>query len=93
MKCHVGVVTAIGAAHLEEFDSVEKVAREKQNIISHLKVDDYAILNKDDELVMEMQDKTRAKVITFGFAEEADVRASDLDISADLHLILGLMCR
>jgi len=82
VKCHVGVVTAIGAAHLEEFESVEKVAREKQNIVSHLKVDDYAILNKDDELVMNMHDKTRAKVITFGFAEDADVRASDLDISA-----------
>lgn len=82
VKCHVGVITAIGAAHLELFDSVEKVAREKQNIVSHLKVDDYAILNKDDELAMNMQSKTRAKVITFGFSADADIRALDVDISA-----------
>lgn len=82
VKCHVGVVTAIGAAHLELFGSIEKVAREKQNIISHLKVDDFAILNWDDELVMNMKDKTRAKIMTFGFNEGADVRAMDLDISA-----------
>ncbi len=82
VKCHVGVVTAIGAAHLELFGSIEKVAREKQNIVSYLKVDDFAILNRDDELVMNMKEKTRAKVITFGFKEEADVRATDLGISA-----------
>jgi len=82
VKCHVGVITAIGATHLELFDSIEKVAREKQNVISHLKVEDFAVLNKDDELVMKMQEKTRAKIVTFGFNEGADVRASDLDISA-----------
>ncbi|XOU94674.1 MAG: UDP-N-acetylmuramoyl-tripeptide--D-alanyl-D-alanine ligase [Candidatus Kerfeldbacteria bacterium] len=81
-KCHVGVVTAIGAAHLELFGSVEKVAREKQNIVSHLKVGDYAVLNIDDEMVMKMKEKTRAQVITYGFDDEADIRASGLDISA-----------
>jgi len=82
VKCQVGVVTAIGPAHLEMFGSVEKVAAEKQHVVSHLKVNEYAILNIDDELVIKMREKTRAKVITYGFTESADVRAVDLKISA-----------
>jgi len=82
VPCNASVVTAIGPTHLELFGSLEKVVREKQHIVSHLKVDDFAILDADEELVMGMKEKTRAKVITYGFAEGATVQATELDISA-----------
>jgi len=82
VPCNAGVVTAIGPTHLELFGSLEKVVREKQYIVSHLKVDDYAILDADEELVMGMKEKTRAHVITYGFSEGAAVQATELDISA-----------
>jgi UDP-N-acetylmuramoyl-tripeptide--D-alanyl-D-alanine ligase len=79
--CHVGLITAIGSVHTEFFGNLEKVISEKQKIISHLKVDDFAVLNIDDKDVIKTQDKTRAKVVTFGFSKEAVVRATELDVS------------
>jgi len=80
--CNAGVITAIGRVHEEFFGSLEKIVREKHIIVSRLKKDDFAILNADEVLVMEAQEKTRAKVITFGFSENADVRAIEMNISA-----------
>lgn len=75
--CKIGVVTGIGPAHLEFFESVEKIIKEKRIIVSHLKPDGFAVLNRDDKEVYSMRDKTKAKVLTFGFKEEADVRAQE----------------
>ena len=80
--CHVGVITAIGHVHEEFFGSLDKIIKEKQIIISHLKKDDFAVLNADDALVMQTRDKTRGQVITFGFSEQAHVRAAEVDVSA-----------
>ncbi|MBU1146190.1 UDP-N-acetylmuramoyl-tripeptide--D-alanyl-D-alanine ligase [Patescibacteria group bacterium] len=75
--CKIGVVTGIGPAHLEFFESVEKIIKEKRIVISHLKQDGFAVLNRDDEKVYEMREKTRAKVLTYGFNQEAEVRAQE----------------
>ncbi len=80
--CDVGVITAIGPSHLELFDTVEKVAREKYIIVTHLKKDNTAILNADDRDVMAVQEKIRSQVLTFGFAESADLRALELNVSS-----------
>lgn len=75
--CKVGVVTGIGPAHLEFFESVDKIIKEKRIIISHLKPEGFAVLNRDDERVYEMRDKTRARILTYGFHADADVRAME----------------
>jgi UDP-N-acetylmuramoyl-tripeptide--D-alanyl-D-alanine ligase len=75
--CKVGVVTGIGPAHLEFFESVEKIIKEKRTIISHLEPEGFAVLNRDDEKVYEMRDKTRAKVLTYGFHADALVKAME----------------
>ncbi|MBU0597713.1 UDP-N-acetylmuramoyl-tripeptide--D-alanyl-D-alanine ligase [Patescibacteria group bacterium] len=79
--CQIGVITAIGQVHTEFFGSLEKVINEKQTIISHLKKDDFAILNIDDTLVNQIQEKTRAQVVSFGFSEQAMVQAAEVDVS------------
>lgn len=75
--CRVGVVTGIGPAHLEFFESIDKIIKEKRIVVSHLNQEGFAILNRDDEKVYEMREKTRAKVITYGFGSDADVRAQE----------------
>lgn len=75
--CKVGVVTGIGPAHLEFFESIEKIIKEKRIVVSHLRPDGFAVLNRDDEKVFEMREKTRAKVVTYGFDSSADVRAQE----------------
>lgn len=76
----VGVVTAVGPVHLEFFETIERVAQEKSDLVRDLPEAGWAILNADDDLVVPMREKTRAKVITFGFSEEAMIRGHDVMI-------------
>lgn len=72
----ISVVTAIGEipVHVEYYSGPQEVAQEKSWIVRKTPKHGYAILNRDDEVVYEMKEKTKASVITFGFAEEADFR-------------------
>lgn len=78
---HIGIVTSIGKdapVHIEFFRNVDALVREKRQMVHSLTKKDIALLNADDPFVMEMKEKTRARVITLGFFQEADIFASDL---------------
>ncbi len=77
----IGIITAIGEAHHEFFKSKTAIAKEKSVMVTHLPANGYAILNADDEIVQALDKKTKATVITFGFHENADVRAIEEKIS------------
>ncbi|MDO8509842.1 MAG: UDP-N-acetylmuramoyl-tripeptide--D-alanyl-D-alanine ligase [bacterium] len=78
--CSIGVLTLISHAHTEYFKTIEKITSEKKLIISHLNSDGTAVLNFDNNLVMEQTDATKAEIITYGFKEGADLRATDTNI-------------
>ena len=78
----IGVVTAIGDAHVEQFGSVEGVAQGKGELIEALPDDGVAVLNAGDPRVLAMARRTRAGVVTFG--EGGDVVAHDVVIHDDL---------
>ena len=89
VPCKVGLVTAIGTmgpVHVEFFKDIDQLVKEKKKIVSHLKKDDWAILNQDDERVYGMKEGLKSQVITFGFGEEADLTAKEFKISKHLHL-------
>ncbi|MEK7195258.1 MAG: Mur ligase family protein, partial [Patescibacteria group bacterium] len=73
---NIGVITAVGdvPVHVEFFSGPEGVAREKARIIEYLPSAGFAILNKDDDSVMNLADRTRAHVMTFGFDKGAEVK-------------------
>ncbi len=48
---HKAVITSIGMAHLETMGSIEAIAKEKAQILEHMKPGGDAILNGDDERV------------------------------------------
>jgi UDP-N-acetylmuramoyl-tripeptide--D-alanyl-D-alanine ligase len=77
----VGVELMIAPVHLEHLGTIEKVAAMKAELIEGLKPGGVAVLNADDELVMEMKSKTTGPVLTFGIQKEADVTARDIDTS------------
>jgi len=77
--CKVGVWTSVAHAHTEAFKTLKKIILEKRNIISHLSHDSYAVLNFDNNYVMENVDKTKAEVLTFGFKDGADLQASEIN--------------
>ncbi len=75
-KPDIGVVTNAGYAHVEYFDSLDGVAAAKRELIESLPPEGTAVLNADDERVARFGDVHAGPVITFGFAEGADVRAT-----------------
>jgi UDP-N-acetylmuramoyl-tripeptide--D-alanyl-D-alanine ligase len=75
-KPDIAVLTNIGISHYEFFQSSEAVSAEKGKLVSALSESGVAILNSDNELVLQHATKTQAKVITYGFSEESNVRVS-----------------
>lgn len=80
--CKVGVLTYIAHAHTEKFKTIKKIAQEKRLIVSRLQVDDFAVFNFDNDIVMENV-KTKAEMVTYGFREGADFQASKASIMID----------
>jgi UDP-N-acetylmuramoyl-tripeptide--D-alanyl-D-alanine ligase len=71
----IGVVTAVQAVHLSRIGTLDAIERAKGELVEALPDDGVAILNADDERVRRMATRTRARSMTYGFAEDADVRA------------------
>lgn len=87
----VGLVLNVGTAHLGGFGSVEGIAQAKGELVAALPTagacnpdhDGVAVLNADDVRVRSMAGRTAARVVTFGEAADADVRAEDVRVGAD----------
>jgi UDP-N-acetylmuramoyl-tripeptide--D-alanyl-D-alanine ligase len=79
----IGLVLNVGLAHAGEFGSREATARAKSELVQALPdaaAGGVAVLNADDPLVLAMRDVTSARVVTFGTAPDADVRADDVEL-------------
>lgn len=76
--CNIGVLTAIGPAHLEKFGTMEALIKEKKIIVRNLPVGSIAIVNADDPFIYPIDEDVRVRVMTFGCAPHADVRAHSL---------------
>jgi len=71
----VGIITNISGSHLEYFKNVDHIAREKGKIMNKLPEHGLAILNADDERIVALKDKIKAPIISFGFSDEAHIKA------------------
>jgi alanine racemase len=77
----VAIVTAIGAAHLDAFGTLQGVAREKGALLERLPAHSWAVLNGDDPLATAMRERTAAQTLTFGQSASCDLRASDVELT------------
>ncbi|HTP38009.1 MAG TPA: UDP-N-acetylmuramoyl-tripeptide--D-alanyl-D-alanine ligase [Steroidobacteraceae bacterium] len=75
----VGVITNAGAEHLEGFGDLAGVARAEGEMVAGLVSDAVAVINADDRFAPLWRSMTRARVLGFGLAAEADFRATDLE--------------
>ncbi len=81
----IAVVTRFSdvPTHIEFFESAEELFEDKIKIVKALKPTGVLVLNSDDEKVLALRSKTKARSITFGFSEEAMFRASNVQIVYD----------
>ena len=80
---NVGVVTNVGWAHVEGFDSIEGIAAAKRELIEALPRDGTAVLNADDPRVAAFAGSHPGPVVTYGESPAATVRAQDLRFTED----------
>jgi UDP-N-acetylmuramoyl-tripeptide--D-alanyl-D-alanine ligase len=92
---HISVITAVGdiPVHVEFFDSPEKLADEKSRLIKSLSSAGVAILNNDDNRVVEMKGKTKGHVITYGFSQTSNVKISDFEHRTENNKPVGVSFR
>lgn len=88
---NIGVITSIGTAHLENFDSIDGILQAKAEIFSHLQPGGWAILNMDDPKLLELSQRISVPVILFGLHPGARVRARQVETrSSGTSFILEL---
>ncbi len=76
----IGVITNVGSAHIENFESIEGIALAKRELIESLPIDGIAVLNADDRRVRQFRGVHPGHSIAFGLSEDAEVRAEDVKI-------------
>ncbi len=89
-RLHVAIVTAVAEAHLEAFDSVEGIAREKATILDGLEPGGTAILPRDAGTWPILAAKAHAlgaRLVTFGTHPEADWRCVEVRLSEDTTVV------
>jgi len=74
----VGVVLAVGSAHIGEFGSIEAIAKTKSELITNLSAGKSAVLGSYDSWTPKMAADLPLEVINFG--ESAMVRAADIQL-------------
>lgn len=74
----VAVELNVLPVHVEHLGSIENVAKAKAELVEGMKDGGTAVLNADDQYVMNMQPLVNGKTITYGIEARADVKADDI---------------
>jgi aminoacyl-tRNA hydrolase len=78
LRPQIGVVTNIGTDHRSLYRTRQDIAAEKGKLVASLPKDGVAVLNADDPFVVPMAIRCSGRVITYGTAPQAMVRATDV---------------
>lgn len=80
VRPRVGIVTRIPdrPVHFSRTPSLEAIASGKAELIEALPPDGVALLNADDARVRALAARARSRVVLFGAADDAELRATDI---------------
>ena len=90
IKPHIGIITNIGEAHIENFKNLKGIAEAKSEIMNNIKKNGIIILNRDDKYFNYLYRKAKIKklkVISFGFNKKSDVHPISITKSKKYKII------
>jgi UDP-N-acetylmuramoyl-tripeptide--D-alanyl-D-alanine ligase len=85
VRPHVAVITTVEPVHLAQFQSVEEIAEAKAEILQGLVPGGTAVLPRDNPHFPLLRDRAMsigARLLTFGFHDEADFRCVQVELGA-----------
>jgi UDP-N-acetylmuramoyl-tripeptide--D-alanyl-D-alanine ligase len=84
----VGVLTNIGADHLESFGTIETTFQTNSELVEHLPEDGLAVINADDPWLSALEPRLGARAVTYGVGPRCRVRLDGDDgLIIDRHRV------
>ena len=83
LEFDAAVFTNLTQDHLDYHGSMEEYFKAKKTLFDSLDSDAVAITNADDVWGMQIATSSRARKVSYGVAEHADVRATDIQLSIE----------
>lgn len=80
---YCGIITNIGASHLEYFKTPQNVLKEKATLIDGIDDNGFIVINNDNSYLKSFSSQITKKVITFGLYTGADVYAKNIKLWLD----------
>ncbi|MCL6489510.1 MAG: UDP-N-acetylmuramate--L-alanine ligase [Alicyclobacillus mali] len=78
----IAVVTNVEADHLEHYDGkFENLVRAYETFIRQIPPEGLLVMSSDDAKLRELRSAARCRVVTYGFAEDADITARNVELS------------
>lgn len=77
VKPNMVVMTTITMIYQEQFETLDNIAKEFETLAAALPWNGILILNADDARIKEMKHVYKGKVVTYGFADDAQFKAAD----------------
>lgn len=74
----IGVITNIGPVHLEGLGSIDGVLQAKAELVAKMKPTGIVVLNQDDAHLLRLAQQISNKILFFGIAGEAEIRAHSI---------------
>jgi UDP-N-acetylmuramoyl-tripeptide--D-alanyl-D-alanine ligase len=83
VRPRIGVLTAIGPAHLERFGSLDAIEQAKGELAEQLPPNGFYVTNADDDRCLRTAERTPASVVLFSAAAapSADLTAHDIEMA------------
>ena len=81
VKPHIGIITNVSEAHLENFRSTKDIAKAKSEIIYNIKKGGTVILNRDDKFFnyfRTIAKKNKIHIKSFGYSKKSNIRFINL---------------
>ena len=90
IRPHLGIITNIGEAHIENFKNLRGIADAKGEIIQNIEKGGTIILNRDDEYFTYLEKKAKKnnlKIVTFGINKKSNVQLVSKSKKRDQELL------